>query len=55
MCNNFAFNTVVGDNINTRKTIYNKLLNSMDTHKHKSQEKQSVKKGSLKHYPCWDT
>ena len=45
--------TLVGDYINTIKTnlisimIYIKLLNSMDTQKHRSQEKLSIKNGSL--------
>ena len=44
----FFTNTVVGDFINIMKTIsiliYIKLLNFIDTHKHQSQNKKSIKK-----------
>ena len=46
----FPWDTVVGDYINTmKKTTFNFvwLLNSLDTHKHRSQDNLSIKKTSL--------
>ena len=51
--NMLYYYTVVGDYINTMKTTFYLNFNlyqayiSMDTHKHRSQEKLSIKKASL--------